>query len=163
MPVVKINTGGRAKSASTAKAKTTVKSGATKAKPKTAAKPKTTARTRTAAKATTAAKPRTRGAAAKSAGSKAKATTAKKTTTTKRNVVSTGKAEQRTIDSQVKKLSKIGADRKKAEAAHKALVDKTYEAAQEALGKGVPTGVVAESLQISRQWLYKIGNYSGRS
>lgn len=169
MPVVKINTG--AKGSKPAASKTAVKAkGSTAAKPaaktrSTAAKaaPKTAAKKTTTARKTAAAKP----AASKAKTAVKRGTTAAKKTSAKtapaRKQASTGKADQRTIDAQVKKLTKIGTARKAAEQKHKDLVDQSYEAAQEALAKGVPTGVVASSLQMSRQWLYKIGNYSGRS
>jgi hypothetical protein len=71
-----------------------------------------------------------------------------------------------TDDKTMKKLltdvQKAGALRKKAEEAHKASVQALYEAATNALNSGVPMAEVSKVSGISRQWLYKMGDFAKR-
>jgi transposase-like protein len=59
-------------------------------------------------------------------------------------------------------VTKAGDRRRKAEAEHKASVDALHEAAQAALDGGVPMARVSDASGISRQWLYKMGEFAGR-
>lgn len=60
-------------------------------------------------------------------------------------------------------LESAGARRKKAEQDHKDAVDAMHKAASEALEAGIPMGIVHETLNVSRQWLYKMGHFKQRS
>jgi hypothetical protein len=122
------------------------------------------------AKATT--RPTTRG---KRAGSAAKSTPAKRGSGRPRKTESTNVERQtptrrnRTSDidpreeaRMVKLVTKAGTRRKKAEVEHKESVDALHAAASEALAAGVSMAKVAEASGISRQWLYKMGEFAER-
>src|SRR4051794_36878214 len=61
-----------------------------------------------------------------------------------------------------KRLKKAGDERDSLYHEHKAAVQEVYEISREAMEAGVPTGVIADSARISRQWLYKMGAHSDR-
>lgn len=106
--------------------------------------------------------------AGKTKGRKPKATT----TRTRRNSAKATPANGRTrrptttnervINRHIKKLEALGAERRELEQAHKDAVEAVYEATREAMDDGVPTGIITEAADISRQWLYKMGEHQGR-
>jgi len=59
-------------------------------------------------------------------------------------------------------VEKAGARRKKAENEHKESVDALHAAASAALSGGVPMARVSDASGISRQWLYKMGEFRNR-
>src|SRR3954471_14784377 len=61
-----------------------------------------------------------------------------------------------------KRLKKAGDERDSLYHEHKAAVQEVFEISREAMEAGVPTGVIADSARISRQWLYKMGEHSDR-
>ena len=63
----------------------------------------------------------------------------------------------------VKLVEKAGDRRRKAEEEHKESVSALHEAAAEALQAGVSMAKVADASGISRQWLYKMGDFADRS
>lgn len=62
----------------------------------------------------------------------------------------------------LKLVEKAGDRRRKAEEEHKEAVSALHEAALEALNIGVSMAKVADASGISRQWLYKMGEYADR-
>lgn len=70
--------------------------------------------------------------------------------------------DDRTMKRLLSEVEKAGKLRKKAEEAHKATVQALHEAAQAALEGGVPMARVSDVSGISRQWLYKMGEFAGR-
>lgn len=73
------------------------------------------------------------------------------------------KTDDKTMKTLLTAVTKAGDRRRKAEAEHKASVDALHEAAQAALDGGVPMARVSDASGISRQWLYKMGEFAGRS
>jgi hypothetical protein len=71
--------------------------------------------------------------------------------------------DERTMKRHLTAVEKAGVARKKAELAHKAAVDNLHRVASEAMDAGVPMARVADVSGISRQWLYKMGEFAGRS
>jgi hypothetical protein len=63
----------------------------------------------------------------------------------------------------LKLVEKAGDRRRKAEIEHKESVNALHDAAQEALAAGVSMAKVSDSSGISRQWLYKMGEFADRS
>jgi hypothetical protein len=72
------------------------------------------------------------------------------------------KTDDKTMKTLLAGVTKAGDRRRKAEAEHKASVDALHEAAQAALDGGVPMARVSDASGISRQWLYKMGEFAGR-
>jgi len=70
--------------------------------------------------------------------------------------------DDRTMKRLLADVEKAGKLRKKAEEAHKATVNALHDAAKAALEGGVPMARVSEVSGISRQWLYKMGEFAGR-
>ena len=60
-------------------------------------------------------------------------------------------------------LKEVGARRKAAEQEHKDAVEAMHKAATAALDAGIPMSIVASTLGVSRQWIYRMGNYADRS
>lgn len=72
------------------------------------------------------------------------------------------KTDDKTMTKLLAAVTKAGDRRREAEAEHKASVDALHEAAQAALDGGVPMARVSDASGISRQWLYKMGEFAGR-
>jgi hypothetical protein len=72
------------------------------------------------------------------------------------------KTDDKTMKTLLSAVTKAGDRRRKAEIEHKASVDALHEAAQAALDGGVPMARVSDASGISRQWLYKMGEFAGR-
>lgn len=72
------------------------------------------------------------------------------------------KTDDKTMTRLLASVKKAGDRRRKAEEEHKASVDALHEAAQAALDGGVPMARVSDASGISRQWLYKMGEFAGR-
>ena len=72
------------------------------------------------------------------------------------------KTDDKTMKTLLTAVTKAGDRRRKAEIEHKASVDALHEAAQAALDGGVPMARVSDASGISRQWLYKMGEFAGR-
>ena len=62
----------------------------------------------------------------------------------------------------LKLVEKMGERRAKAEAEHQEAINSLHEAATEALEAGVSMAKVSDASGISRQWLYKMGDFRGR-
>lgn len=114
-------------------------------------------------------------AAAKPAKSKAASTRTKTATTNGRkrtaDIPTSGPGSRprrpttddaKVINSFKKRLTKAGEKRDRLYEEHKEAVEEMYEITREAYDAGVPTGVITEYGRISRQWLYKMGDHSGR-
>lgn len=76
---------------------------------------------------------------------------------------SVAKTDDKTMTKLLAAVEKAGDRRREAEEEHKASVDALHLAAQAALDGGVPMARVSEASGISRQWLYKMGEFAGRS
>lgn len=74
---------------------------------------------------------------------------------------STG-VDPRTEAKVLKMVEKMGERRAKAEAEHQEAINALHQAAQEALDVGVSMAKVSDASGISRQWLYKMGDFRGR-
>src|SRR3954452_3882399 len=121
---------------------------------------KSTAAKNTGTKATTkrsTAKPAASKAATTKRGAKAKTAQLP----TRRSTAAT--TDDRTMKKLLTAVQKAGDRRYKAKQEHEAAVDSLYEAAKAALDGGVPMARVSESSGISRQWLYKMGEFAGRT
>jgi hypothetical protein len=91
---------------------------------------------------------------------KSTSTTATATAPVKRR---DNKALDPRVEARVLKLvEKMGDRRAKAEAEHQEAINALHEAAQEALEVGVSMAKVSDASGISRQWLYKMGDFRGR-
>jgi transposase-like protein len=138
---------------------------AAKPEPKATAKPKSTTRKTAGAKATTKPKPRgKRGTTAKA--TPAKATPAKRGPGRPRKAEGAApvRRDSKGIDAKVearllKAVTRAGERRQKAKIEHEESVNALHTAAQEALEGGVSMAKVADSSGISRQWLYKMGDF----
>src|SRR4051812_11724995 len=62
----------------------------------------------------------------------------------------------------LKAVTKAGERRQKAEIEHKESVNALHDAARDALEAGVSMALVANASKISRQWLYKMGDFAER-
>lgn len=62
----------------------------------------------------------------------------------------------------LKLVTKMGERRAKAEAEHKESINALHQAATEAMEMGVSMAKVSDASGISRQWLYKMGDFRGR-
>lgn len=69
--------------------------------------------------------------------------------------------DPRVIKRHVRILQDVGARRKEAKEEHDAAVEAAYEAIRDAMDDGVPTGVITANIDISRQWMYKMGEHRG--
>ena len=139
--------------------------GTAKSEPKTEAKPKPRAKRSTAKSTGTkrAAKPAAKDAPKRRPGRPRKSestTAAKPSGVTRRN--RTSDIDPRTEAKLVKLVTKAGDRRRRAEEEHKESVNALHAAAQEALEAGVSMAKVAEASGISRQWLYKMGEFADR-
>jgi len=136
------------------------------AKPK--AKPKPAARKTAGAKATT--RPTTRGkrsttakaTPAKRGPGRPRKTEAEKAEGTRRNVTGLAKTDPKLEAKLLKAVKAAGDRRRKAEIEHKESVDALYEVAKEALDAEVSMAKVSDASGISRQWLYKMGEFADR-
>jgi isopropylmalate/homocitrate/citramalate synthase len=111
----------------------------------------------------TASKPAAKKAApAKRTASKpaAKKTTAKTNGTVRRQ---TPKIDTKVLDRHVKALTAAGDKRRKTEEAHQAAVENVHEVVTAAIEAKVPMSIIADSVGVSRQWLYKMGNFRERT
>ena len=63
----------------------------------------------------------------------------------------------------LKLVDKAGKRREAAEIEHKEAINALHEVAQEALEAGVSMAKVTDHSGISRQWLYKMGTFAGRT
>lgn len=134
------------------------------AKPKPKAKP---AAKRSGAKATT--RPTTRGKrgasakpAAKRGPGRPRKTEAEAAEGTKRNVTGLAKSDPKLEAKLLKAVKAAGDRRREAKIEHEESVNALYEVAKEALEAGVSMAKVSDSSDISRQWLYKMGEFAGR-
>lgn len=71
--------------------------------------------------------------------------------------------DPKVIKEHVKEMTKVGKRYQAARVEHEDAVNAVYEAATEAMEAGVPTGVITDTLGLSRQWLYKMGSHGGRN
>lgn len=115
-----------------------------------------------AAKSTGAKRTATKPAARKTAA-KPKATAKKAKPVGAPRGPRTPKTDPKILARHIKALEAAGTKREKAEAAHKEAVNSVHDAAQAALEDEVPMTLISEKLGVSRQWLYKMGSFSGRS
>jgi hypothetical protein len=132
---------------------------------KTADKPKTTAPTartqRAGRKATTRrGRPTAREQQAQQTEAKRAAKTAAKTDGPVRRA--SKNVDPRTEARLLKAVAKAGERRAKAEAEHKESINALHDAAREAIAAGVSMAKVADESGISRQWLYKMGEFAER-
>jgi len=109
----------------------------------------------------TAAKPA--ATAKRGPGRPRKTEAAPKATTTRKPRASTAMPTDAKSKKLLNDVAKAGKVRKDLEIKHKASVDALHQAAVAALEAGVPMARVAEVSGISRQWLYKMGEFAGRS
>lgn len=63
----------------------------------------------------------------------------------------------------LKQLKQQGLSRQKLFDDHRSAVDDSYKLVMKARQAGVPVGKIAEASGLSRQWISKMGSYSGRS
>lgn len=140
MPVIKLKAGGSAAKKSPVK--------------KASAKPAA----RSTRKATTR-KPATKPAARKPATKKT--TGAKKASTPRKPP--TPKTDPKIIAKHVKILEQAGKKRDQALTAHEEAVEGVFKAVQAAIAEEVPMGIIANTVGVSRQWLYKMGEFKDRS
>lgn len=119
-------------------------------------------RPKPAAKRSTAAKPASarRGPGRPRKNADSKPSPAAATSASRRSSVP--KTDDKTMTKLLAAVGKAGDRRRKAEIEHKASVDALHEAAQAALDGGVPMARVSDASGISRQWLYKMGEFAGR-
>jgi len=75
----------------------------------------------------------------------------------------TPKVEPKLLEKHVKALEAAGKRRADAEAEHDASVTNVHEVAQAALAAEIPMTLISDKLGISRQWLYKMGNFRSRT
>lgn len=128
-----------------------------KAKPKPATRTRKTAAT-PAAKATGT----KRATSARAASTTRKRSEPKPAAAASNRRSSVPQTDDRTMKRLLSDVEKAGKLRAKAEAAHKASVQALYEAATNALNSGVPMAEVSKVSGISRQWLYKMGDFAKR-
>jgi hypothetical protein len=153
MPAIKIRAAG-AKSAPAAKPKPKAK-----AKPGAKATTRPTTRGRRGASAKPSAKPKP---AAKRGPGRPRKTEAEAAEGTKRNVTGLAKSDPKLEAKLLKAVKAAGDRRREAKIEHEESVNALYEAAKEALEAGVSMAKVSDSCDISRQWLYKMGEFAGR-
>lgn len=97
-----------------------------------------------------------------------KKTTGKKKTTGRKPASKPAARRERTYELNQRQtkladeLKEVGDERIELHEAHKDAVDRLGKKVKQALAAGVPMKVVFENSQISRQWIYKINNHSGR-
>jgi hypothetical protein len=134
------------------------------AKPKAKAKP---AAKRSGAKATT--RPTTRGKrtpaakpVAKRGPGRPRKTAAEQAEGTKRNTTGLAKTDPKLEAKLLKAVTAAGDRRREAKIEHEESVNALYEVAKEALEAGVSMAKVSDASDISRQWLYKMGEFAGR-
>ena len=140
-----------------------IRSGA-KAKPAATRSTRKTAAAKPATKRTTAKRTTTKPAASatKRTTGRAPGRTRKDGSEPVRRSTPNPNLDAATMKRHIAAVTKAGQARKKAEAAHKAAVQALHEAATAAMDAGVPMARVAEVSGISRQWLYKMGEYADR-
>jgi len=104
------------------------------------------------------------------APAKKRSTAVKKTTARKSNGGGPGsrgprtpKIDKKVLDKHVAALREAGKERKRAEKEHDKAVDGVHKAAQAALAAEVPMSIVSAELGVSRQWLYKMGQFRERT
>lgn len=153
MAPIKIKARGRSAAKSTDEApKPTRRSSTRKSTSKAPAKRQSAKRDSTTAKA---------AASKRSPGRPRKNTSATATATAPQRRNSTGVDPK--VEAKLQKLvEKMGDRRAKAEAEHKEAINALHEAATEALDAGVSMAKVSDWSGISRQWLYKMGDFRGR-
>lgn len=132
------------------------------------AKKSTASKSKPAAKktASTPAKRSTRATAKRAT----KASTAKKSTQAKKSSNGgaprgprTPKMDPKLLAKHVKALADAGSRRREAEEEHEAATSNVFEVVQDAIAAGVPMTIIANETKISRQWLYKMGNFRQRT
>lgn len=120
----------------------------------------------------TAAKPAAkRGSTARKSTTTAKRTTAKRTATKPKPARKaagprgprTPKTDPKLLKRHVTALESAGNKRQRAEEMHQEAVEAVHEAAQAALADEVPMTLISEKLGVSRQWLYKMGEFRSRT
>lgn len=132
------------------------------------AKPATTSKTRTTSSKRSSAK---RGTATPA---KKRSTAAKKTTRPARKGPGsqggpgsrgprTPKIAKNVLDKHVAALRAAGKERKDAEKAHDKAVEGVHKAAQAAMKAEVPMSIISAEIGVSRQWLYKMGQFKERT
>jgi hypothetical protein len=138
----------------------TIRSGGKSAKPKAKTAPKAKAAPKRSAKAAAKAAPKrpSKKAPAKRAAAPAAATTSTEAPTRR---ASRG-IDARTEAKALKLVLAAGDRRRKAEIEHKESVNALHAAASDALAAGVSMSKVSDASGISRQWLYKMGEYNER-
>lgn len=99
-----------------------------------------------------------------------KATPTRRSATPKAAATQTGSSSRRptthdekVIKRHIKALEQVGEEYREAQDAHKDAVNAVYEATREAMDEGVPTGVIVDSVGMSRQWLYNMDKHAGRN
>lgn len=70
--------------------------------------------------------------------------------------------DQNVINRHIKILERVGEEREEAWEAHKDAVQAVYEATRAAMEAGVPTGIITDSANITRQWLYNMDKHENR-
>lgn len=117
-------------------------------------------------KSTRSSKPKSTSRSKSRGTTKSKSTSASRkrgaATTTKRKSP-TPKVDQKIVKKHVTALKRAGNARDKAQAAYDESVEEVFSTVQDALGDGVPMSIVSESVGVSRQWLYNMGNHKGRN
>jgi hypothetical protein len=66
-------------------------------------------------------------------------------------------------DQLIKELEKQGSKRERLHSKYKIEVEESYRLALKAKSAGVPVGKTANALQLSRQWIAKMGQHNGRN
>ena len=87
--------------------------------------------------------------------------TAKKAT--KQDAPLRPKADARTIEKFERKLTTVGKKRDDTLKAHEQAVEDVFVTVQDAMQANVPMSVIARSVGVSRQWLYKMSTFKGRT
>jgi hypothetical protein len=85
-----------------------------------------------------------------------------KSATAQKRAARKPKVDEKVLNKHVTALKTAGNERKAAEAAHDKAVNNVHKAAVAAIKAGVPMGLVATTVGVSRQWLYKMGDFRDR-
>lgn len=75
----------------------------------------------------------------------------------------TPKIDSKVLNTHVKALKRAGDARRKAEDAHNEAVNDLHAVAQAAIEAEVPMSVISRETGVSRQWLYKMGQFRERT
>jgi hypothetical protein len=138
-----------------------IRAAGAKAAPKPKAKPKAKAGAKATTRPTTRGKRTTAKPAAKRPAGRPRKTEAA-TDGPKRNATGLAKTDPKLEARLLKAVTAAGDRRRKAKIEHEESVNALYEVAKEALEAGVSMAKVSDASDISRQWLYKMGEFAGR-